>query len=370
MALLKIGSANPKKKIVAADAKPLKGRKLAKQQKALELLLSSTYEIIFKANKLSNELSRFIPETPSRKVALQQLNTDLNDICETWRRLNTDSPTVEIGRAVVQLAFGELPAVLGSLADVVEDIRPEKSASPRSVSAGISSIVDLINGLATVINSTQSAQQIFFELEPVEPAYLPPDPIPHVALVFPKIVFPKNINLEYALQRLKTSWEKANASKNTVENEYFLEQVIQAYIPEAWKMFDSLKLSSDEVQKAAEEEILEQFKLLTDHIDGMVAIHETNTVNQMKIQTEFLRTKTADKERQQDSAYDAFAATVGAAARSNIIQSYPPRGKSKPAGKQAPGNLWQANKFLTYGDTNNEYLDKVNLNDVIWDDNA
>lgn len=111
------------------------------------------------------------------------------------------------------------------------------------------------------------------------------------------IMFPKfstdNKNISSTLFRTSELWRQASERKNSIEDEYFLEQVASSYLPEAWKLFETFRFAPDESKTAAEKIFMEQLGLIENHIVYILKNAMAQSLVAMRSQVGFLKVKTA-----------------------------------------------------------------------------
>jgi len=102
-----------------------------------------------------------------------------------------------------------------------------------------------------------------------------------------------NTEIMEKLHELEKLWQEAFTQTNTVENEYFLEQTVLSYLPEAWNLYETFKNASEKTRKNAESILIEQLELITEHIAGILETLAEQSLAAMRSQTDFLKAKTA-----------------------------------------------------------------------------
>lgn len=115
-----------------------------------------------------------------------------------------------------------------------------------------------------------------------------------------EITFPSpssdNKQVTATLFRISELWKQASSRKNSIEDEYFLEQVATSYIPEAWKLFDTFRFAPDESKTIAAEILMEQLALIEHHIVHILKQSLEQSLVAMRSQVGFLKVKTATPE--------------------------------------------------------------------------
>lgn len=114
------------------------------------------------------------------------------------------------------------------------------------------------------------------------------------ANVFPKIQT-SNKELNTTLLHLEDLWVEASSKKNSIEDEYILEEIAHSYLPDAAKLYSTFKLAKPEYQQQAELIILEQIKLLETRIQAILDSSFEAALLALSTQTEFLKTKVPDE---------------------------------------------------------------------------
>jgi len=93
------------------------------------------------------------------------------------------------------------------------------------------------------------------------------------------------------LTRVNELWEQASARKNSVEDEYFLEQVASAYIPDSWRLFQTFRFAPESSQATAEKLFLDQLALIETHLVRMLSTAMEQNLMAMRSQLGFLEAR-------------------------------------------------------------------------------
>ena len=103
-----------------------------------------------------------------------------------------------------------------------------------------------------------------------------------------------NLDSELSLtaNRLEKLWMQASANSNTVEDEYFLEQVKESYLPEAWELYKTVQFAPEAIKTQAQNVLLKQFDVIEKHILGILEVHLNYSIDAMRSQLRFLENKT------------------------------------------------------------------------------
>lgn len=96
-----------------------------------------------------------------------------------------------------------------------------------------------------------------------------------------------------SLERLNKLWAQAHEKEVSVENEYFLEQMISSYLPEAYRLYDTFKFAPDTLRISAAKLFQEQIGLMEEHLIHILADYMQNNLNALQAQVTFLKEKTA-----------------------------------------------------------------------------
>ena len=102
----------------------------------------------------------------------------------------------------------------------------------------------------------------------------------------------ENQKINDTLTRIEELWTKANSKGNTVEDEYFLEQTITSYLPEAWDFYRTFQNTTADSLKEVDSILLEQLKLIEAHLASILKKSMELNLSAMKVQLEFLKGKT------------------------------------------------------------------------------
>lgn len=116
------------------------------------------------------------------------------------------------------------------------------------------------------------------------------DPLPKTVTRFP--TFNTGIEkLDEAIVSLQGMWEAAVKKKGTVEDEYFLEQMRDSYLPDAWKLFEGFRYASEEMKEKATQILMEQIELLGNQLTDILGKQAVLSLEALKSQTEFLKSR-------------------------------------------------------------------------------
>jgi len=96
------------------------------------------------------------------------------------------------------------------------------------------------------------------------------------------------------LARIGKLWRQASEKKNTVENEYFLEQVVSSYLPEAYRLYSTFQLAPAELQESAATIFVEQLELIERHLVHILRTYMEQNLVAMQNHMDFLKQKTLD----------------------------------------------------------------------------
>lgn len=94
------------------------------------------------------------------------------------------------------------------------------------------------------------------------------------------------------IHRIEALWAEARTRRNSMEDNYFLEQASSVYVPDAVKMYSTFKLASPEIQKSAREILIQQLGLIEDKLRLIVDKTMATNLDGMRAQLDFLRYKT------------------------------------------------------------------------------
>jgi hypothetical protein len=111
--------------------------------------------------------------------------------------------------------------------------------------------------------------------------------------------FPKfhtvNLEINQKLEHFEELWKLAYSKSNSVEEEYFLEEITTNYLPEAWKMFSLFRLAKKEYSVQAEKLFAEQITLLHSKVQSILDSSFAASLLAMSAQNEFLKAKLEDE---------------------------------------------------------------------------
>lgn len=94
------------------------------------------------------------------------------------------------------------------------------------------------------------------------------------------------------IHRIEALWAEARTRRNSMEDNYFLEQTSSVYVPDAVKMYSTFKLASPEIQKSAREILIQQLGLIENKLRLIVDKTMATNLDGMRAQLDFLRYKT------------------------------------------------------------------------------
>jgi hypothetical protein len=97
-----------------------------------------------------------------------------------------------------------------------------------------------------------------------------------------------------ALIALEILWLQASHKNTSIEDEFFVEQVVASYVPDALNMYKSFQFAPEASKTKALALLLEQFKLIETHLTRIVNTQMEQSLSAMKSHTEFLRVKTEE----------------------------------------------------------------------------
>jgi hypothetical protein len=119
-----------------------------------------------------------------------------------------------------------------------------------------------------------------------------------VTLKFPTLSTSNSVVMS-TLTRVNELWEQASTRKNSVEDEYFLEQVASTYIPDSWRLFQTFRFAPEASQATAEKLFLEQLALIETHLVRMLSTAMEQNLMAMRSQLGFLEARVAEPEPSQ-----------------------------------------------------------------------
>lgn len=93
------------------------------------------------------------------------------------------------------------------------------------------------------------------------------------------------------LTNLEQLWLTATASCRSVDDKYFVEQIISRYLPESWSLYISFQQGSEELQKQAHVVFCEQLDLLEAKLRDINDSFLKANLDAMQAQSEFLKEK-------------------------------------------------------------------------------
>lgn len=98
--------------------------------------------------------------------------------------------------------------------------------------------------------------------------------------------------LKTSVRRLENLWSQARAKSNSEEDEYFLDEVVKTYLPDAWKLYQAFQYSPAEARHEAGQMLAEQLQLIESQIVTILKSHLSHDLSEMKLHTEFLKART------------------------------------------------------------------------------
>lgn len=99
-------------------------------------------------------------------------------------------------------------------------------------------------------------------------------------------------DVNFALITLEELWKEANRKENAVEDEFFLEQLVKDYLPNAWRLYGEFLYASDSIRKQAEVSFLEQLSLLQGRVQAILNTHAERSLAALRANASFLREQT------------------------------------------------------------------------------
>jgi hypothetical protein len=97
-----------------------------------------------------------------------------------------------------------------------------------------------------------------------------------------------------SLTRIGKLWTQASEKKNTIEDEYFLEQVVSSYLPEAYRLYNTFQLAPTELRLPAATIFIEQLELIERHLVHILRAYMEQNLVAMQNHMDFLKQKTLD----------------------------------------------------------------------------
>jgi hypothetical protein len=95
-----------------------------------------------------------------------------------------------------------------------------------------------------------------------------------------------------SLTRIGKLWTQASEKKNTIEDEYFLEQVVSSYLPEAYRLYSTFQLAPIELHVPAATIFIEQLELIERHLVHILRTYMEQNLVAMQNHMDFLKQKT------------------------------------------------------------------------------
>lgn len=145
-----------------------------------------------------------------------------------------------------------------------------------------------------VMRTQQATMQALLDVDPAKKE------IKH----FPKMSS-NNQNVTASLQKVENLWSQNKTGKHSVEDEYFLEQTVTSYVPEAWRMFITFQNAPKEIQTKATEVFLKQMDLIQNQLYQILQRNMELNLSTMQAQFDFLEQKSNETENK--SARDALS---------------------------------------------------------------
>lgn len=99
-------------------------------------------------------------------------------------------------------------------------------------------------------------------------------------------------DVNFGLITLEELWKEANRKENSVEDEFFLEQLVKDYLPNAWRLYGEFLYASDVIRKQAEVSFLEQLSLLQGRVQSIINTHAERSLAALRANASFLRDQT------------------------------------------------------------------------------
>lgn len=151
---------------------------------------------------------------------------------------------------------------------------------------GTDSVKRRLGDIVGILHQIKRLQQVaFYSLE---------KPVRSTTLSFPKLSTDNRI-IANRLSQLEELWALASDNKNSVEDEYILEEIVNSYLPEAWKMYSTFRLAKKEYRVQAEQIMVEQIRLLESKVQSVLDSSFKASLAALNAQTDFLRARTEEE---------------------------------------------------------------------------
>jgi hypothetical protein len=143
--------------------------------------------------------------------------------------------------------------------------------------------------ILNTVSTIRDTQITSFQLE--DPTVVLEDEPEDKNLTFPNLAT-DNSTVMNTLTRVNELWKQAVSRKNSVEDEYFLEQVAHTYVPDSWRLFQTFRFAPEASQQVAESIFLEQLQLIENHLIHILSTAMTQNLMAMRSQLGFLEART------------------------------------------------------------------------------
>jgi len=111
-------------------------------------------------------------------------------------------------------------------------------------------------------------------------------------LLFPTYLHLSNDAVKVEIRELEELWILVHGKdSNLIEDEYFIEQVANSYLPDAFKIYETFQRSTAELRNAADANLIEQVRLLRMELQRIYDIHSSKNLAMMNTQLDFLRNR-------------------------------------------------------------------------------
>lgn len=104
-----------------------------------------------------------------------------------------------------------------------------------------------------------------------------------------------------SLTRLKNLWKQATKGSTSIEDEFFLEQMVESYLPESYQMYNTFMNAPENLQASAQQLFLEQLSLMENRLVSILKIGMEQNLTAMQNQVDFLKQRTETVSSRQDS---------------------------------------------------------------------
>jgi len=270
--------------------------KFSRAQKLYYIRTVPETEIVNKLNLLLNTLDNTCGVShkgkPRRMTFISQgPERDFRKIIKEWRDIDITYVSNRNALKMFKMFYTTLPNVVDKFIKVFYKTRSEYDAY-----YAVNYVIrDFIKLLEKIVNNQRGKKQKQITVA-LRANYLPQSISNSVVIPTsaPK-TFPTFLTADSGVEKmimvLEQHWTSAMNQKNTVENEFFLEQVASTYLPDSFKLYESFTHAGDDMRNQAFKIFKQQIGLINNQIQTIIDSNVKQSLIELNNQTTFLESK-------------------------------------------------------------------------------